>query len=57
MIGRYILIDIHTAKNICLLIKGQKLLIERQAPKERLLKNIGAIEKAFEKVKYMEVSG
>ena len=57
MIGRYVLIDIHTAKNICQLVKGQKLLIERQAPKERLLRNIGAIEKKFEKVKYMEVSG
>ena len=57
MIGRYALIDIHTAKNICQLIKNQKFLVERQAKKERLLKNIGRTEKQFEKVKYLEVTG
>jgi len=57
MIGRYVLIDIHTSKNICQLVKNQKFLVERQAKQERLLKNIARIEKQFEKVKYMEVSG
>ena len=57
MIGRYVLIDIHTARNICQLVKNQKFLVERQAKKERLLRNTARIEKQFEKVKYMEVSG
>ena len=57
MIGRYVLIDVHTARNICQLVKNQKFLVERQAKKERLLRNTARIEKQFEKVKYMEVSG
>jgi len=57
MIGRYVLIDIHTAKNICQLVKNQKFLVERQAKKERLLKNISRIERKFAKVKYLEISG
>jgi len=57
MIGRYVLIDVHTARNICQLVKNQKFLINRGATQERLLRNIARIEKQFEKVKYMEVSG
>lgn len=57
MIGRYVLIDIHTAKNICQLVKNQRILIEKQVKPARLLKNIDRITRKFEKAKYLEITG